>query len=79
VAYILNLLDQNKEFDSLHWFESVLLKFQGDQKDANASKEKDKEKKVSTAQLTINKIQSLITEFQLLRFSFTGARIFFQE
>ena len=28
VAYILKLLDQYKEFDSLHWFQSVSEKYQ---------------------------------------------------
>ena len=28
VAYILKLLDQYKEFDSLHWFQSVREKYQ---------------------------------------------------
>ena len=77
IAYLLKLLDQNKEFDSLHFFESVLKKFQSDSKDASASKEKDKDLKVSTAQLTINKIQSLFSEFQLLHLNFAGAGIFF--
>jgi hypothetical protein len=27
VAYILKLLDQYQEFDSLHWFQSVMLKY----------------------------------------------------
>lgn len=28
VAYILKLLDQYKEFDSLHWFQSVQEKYE---------------------------------------------------
>jgi WASH complex subunit 7 len=79
IAYLLKLLDQNKEFDSLHWFESVLKKFQAESKDANANKDKDKDLKVSTAQLTINKIQSLHSEFSLVNLNLTGASIFFLE
>lgn len=79
IAYCLKLLDQNKEFDSLHWFESVLKKFQAESKDATASKDRDKDLKVSTAQLTINKIQSLHSEFLLLNLNLTGASVFFLE
>jgi len=79
VTYILKLLDQIRDFQSLHWFDAVQTKFGAEHKDAaTALREKEKDKdKISTAQLTLKKLSSILTEFQLLRFSFTGAQVFF--
>jgi len=71
-AYILKLLDQYNDFDSLHWFESVLSKYNEDLKT-----KKDKKGEISTANLTIKKLKGFQSEFELLRYSFNSARVFF--
>jgi WASH complex subunit 7 len=79
VAYILKLLDQNKDFDSLHWFESVTRRYEEEQQAViNASKSKTKEDQ-QTVQLTLKKFKRQLLEFELLKYSFSGARIFFKD
>jgi len=74
VAYILKLLDQYKGFDSLNWFDSVMAKFAQQEKDV---KSKTGAQDVKTAQLTIKKLKGFQQEFELLRYIFSGARVFF--
>jgi WASH complex subunit 7 len=74
VAYILKLLDQYKDFDSLNWFESVKAKFLQQEKDV---KSKTGAQDIKTAQLTIKKLKGFQQEFELLHFVFSGARVFF--
>jgi len=84
IAYILKLLDQNVDFDSLHWFESLREKFTKEnvkleqlaQLEKRGAKRTSKEQQ--TAQLSLKKNNLYLTEFELLEFSFSGARIFFK-
>eukprot|EP01111_Echinosteliopsis_oligospora_P016308 TRINITY_DN6722_c0_g1_i1.p1 TRINITY_DN6722_c0_g1~~TRINITY_DN6722_c0_g1_i1.p1 ORF type:complete len:602 (+),score=102.79 TRINITY_DN6722_c0_g1_i1:173-1807(+) len=78
VAYILKLLDQNKDFDSLHWFESVTKRYEQEERETiekNRNKSKDDQQ---TVQLTLKKLRNQLMEFELLKYSFSGARIFQQ-
>jgi WASH complex subunit 7 len=79
VAYILKLLDQYKQFDSLHWFEEVFNRYAEEQKKVDSQISKQKKEEQQTAILTIAKLKGYLTEFQLLQFSFDGARIFFKD
>lgn len=84
VAYILKLLDQYKQFDSLHWFEEVHAHYREEQKKVQAevssgSNSKQKKEEQQTAVLTIKKLQSYQMEFDLLKFAFHGAKIFFND
>lgn len=83
VAYILKLLDQTRDFDSLHWFESVRDHFDAQAEHlaraaaaAKSGKRATKEEQQTTV-LNIKKVQAYQAEFDLLRFSFAGAKIFF--
>jgi WASH complex subunit 7 len=84
VAYILRLLNQNAEFDSLHWFESLAEKFSGENEkleklvDAEKRGARRTDKDQQTAQLTLKKNNLFLHEFELLEYSFSGARIFFK-
>ena len=72
------------EFDSLHWFDSIKEKFGKEnikldrlvQLEKRGAKRTSKEQQ--TAQLTLKKNKLFLTEFQLLEYSFSGARIFFK-
>jgi len=97
VAYILKLLNQNVDFDSLHWFESVtqrytteqdklqgaLAKAQQQQQPVKGKKAPPPSEKATeeqqTALLTLKKLKAYQMEFELLRFSFSGSRIFFKD
>ncbi len=79
VAYILKLLDQYKQFDSLHWFEEVRTRYTEEQKKVQATVSKQQKEDQQTAVLTVQKLRSYQMEFELLRFSFDGARIFFKD
>jgi len=79
VAYILKLLDQNKEFDSLHWFEAVTKRYEEEQRNVIASNKQRSKDDQQTTQLTIKKLKTHLMEFELLKYSFSGARIFFKD
>eukprot|EP00057_Strongylocentrotus_purpuratus_P007399 XP_011661873.1 PREDICTED: WASH complex subunit 7 [Strongylocentrotus purpuratus] len=77
VAYILKLLDQYQEFDSLHWFHSVKFKYNKDKETVRKQMGGD-EKLHNTAQLTIKRLDTYQREFDLLYYSWSSARIFFR-
>ncbi|ESO99519.1 hypothetical protein LOTGIDRAFT_113446 [Lottia gigantea] len=85
VAYILKLLDQYHEFDSLHWFQSVREKYYHDKKililqnqvSQQAAGRVD-EKLQQTMSLTLKRIDLYMQEFDLLYYSLSSARIFFR-
>lgn len=79
VAYVLKLLDQNSKFDALHWFDAVAQYY----RDAKAEKERELQQKKRTKEsydsimYQLKNIKARFHEYQLLRFSFTSAKIFF--
>jgi len=82
VAYILKLLDQYHQFDSLHWFQSVKDKYQKEKeqvlKQSNAGSGKTDEKLSQTMTLTVKRLDIYQQEFDLLYYSLSSARIFFR-
>ncbi|CAI9722200.1 Hypothetical predicted protein [Octopus vulgaris] len=82
LAYILKLLDQYHEFDSLHWFASVKKKYSTDkmevQKQQTSASVKMDEKLNQTTTLTMKRLDVYIQEFNLLNYSLSSARIFFR-
>lgn len=80
IAYILKLLDQYHDFDSLHWFQSVKEKFVAS-KNSLTSDQKSQQtdaKLMQTQSLTLQRYATYIREFDLLQFSLSSARIFFR-
>lgn len=82
VAYILKLLDQYREFDSLHWFQSVREKYLKEiravAKQQNVQSASQDEKLLQTMNLTQKRLDVYLQEFELLYFSLSSARIFFR-
>ncbi|XP_069766077.1 WASH complex subunit 4 isoform X3 [Narcine bancroftii] len=82
VAYILKLLDQYQEFDSLHWFQSVREKYVKEKnavvKQQNVQSTNQDEKLMQTMNLTQKRLDIYLQEFELLYFSLSSARIFFR-
>jgi len=86
VAYILKLLDQTQQFDALHWFDSVrdhylklidkLNKQEAEEKHSRRSR-KERQEQQQTTVLNQKKLALYMREFDLLKFSFAGAKIFF--
>jgi len=74
IAYILKLLNQNRDFDALNWFKSVTEFYQQELQ----AKTRDKEN-VKISQLTKNKLAGDLREFELLKFAFCSARILFHD
>jgi len=79
VAYILKLLDQHRQFDSLHWFEEVTHRYTEEQKAIQVQASKQRKEDQQTVALTLKKLKTYQSEFELLRFCFHGARIFFRD
>ncbi|XP_071485715.1 WASH complex subunit 4-like [Diadema antillarum] len=77
LAYILKLLDQYQQFDSLHWFHSVKFKYNRDKEMVRKQMGGD-EKLQNTATLTIKRLDTYQREFDLLYYSLSSARIFFR-
>ena len=79
IAYILKLLDQFKEFDSLHWFDEIATKYLKEQKSLQSQLNDNKQKEDhQTILLNLKKSKMYQMEFELLRYSFDGARVFFK-
>ncbi|XP_068718075.1 WASH complex subunit 4-like [Montipora capricornis] len=81
VAYILKLLDQYHEFDSLHWFQSVQDKYAKEKAEVVASLNRGTvrdEKLQQTMSLTLKRLNTYQQEFELVYFSLNSARIFFR-
>lgn len=82
VAYILKLLDQYQDFDSLHWFQSVRDKYRKEMNEVYKEKKlamgKDDEKLQQMSTLTVKRLEICQQEFDLLNYSLSSARIFFR-
>uniref|UniRef100_A0A3B3VAH5 WASH complex subunit 4 n=1 Tax=Poecilia latipinna TaxID=48699 RepID=A0A3B3VAH5_9TELE len=82
VAYILKLLDQYLEFDSLHWFQAVRDKYRKElsavAKEQTVQSAGQDEKLLQTMNLTQKRLDVYLQEFELLYFSLSSARIFFR-
>jgi hypothetical protein len=81
VAYLLKVLGQDNEFDSLQWFAGVGKKLFEEKKQAHQtiSESKNDEKLQQASTLTAKRIQDMLQEFHLLRYNLSSARIFFQK
>jgi WASH complex subunit 7 len=80
VAYILKLLDQYHEFDSLHWFQSVRERYTKEKEDIQKQPMTARmdEKLQQTMTLTAKRLDVRQQEFDLLYYSLSSARIFFR-
>jgi len=84
IAYILRLLEQDADFDSLHWFESVQahLRRQRAQLEQTMAANKGKSSggfDAAHTQVAIKRLEAVIVEYDLLQYSLTGARVFFRD
>lgn len=89
LAYVLKLLNQNSEFNALHWFKAVRQKYRTELKqlvkareengDNHESSNKQYDDKLQqTIALSEKRINIILQEFDLLYCSLNSAKIFFQ-
>ena len=80
-AYILKVLGQDDEFNSLHWFESVEHYIARRRHEVNKAKagRRPTEEEAQMMQLSNKRLDALHQEMELLRWTFNGARIFFRD
>lgn len=85
IAYILKLLDQDAQFDTLHWFDSLKSFSEKQREEATTSSskksfwtsKKDPTNQKQTLKLTIQMIKRRSDEFDLLETTVHSARILF--
>ena len=82
LAFITRTLDQWKQFDSLHWFESVENMSRAERDELTQQMQESKKKKSSglTAEEYQHRMklnQQRLMEFELLNYSINSARVFF--
>jgi WASH complex subunit 7 len=81
IAYILKLLNQTSNFNSLHWFKSIRAKYIYDKEkliQQTQTADKNDEKLQQTLLLTDRRITAFQQEFDLLYYNLSSAKIFFQ-
>lgn len=71
LACILRILGQDAQFDSLHWFDSIEAAL-------TTKRENIGGKGHHGLKASVNRLESIEKEFDLLFYSFSGARIFFR-
>ena len=70
--------DQWKQFDSLHWFESVEESFNTEKRNVDNQRATERDDKLqNTLSLKLKRVETTLREFQLLHFHVNSARIFF--
>jgi WASH complex subunit 7 len=83
LIYILKMLDQITDFNSLNWYTSIRTKIKGEQerianeKTKITSTSKD-EKLLQTLLLSEKRLNTFQIEFELLFYNISSAKIFFQ-
>lgn len=78
IAYILKLLDQDSNFETLHWFDSVWNHIKAEKEAIDEQKSKGSLQLQQALALTEKKIKTIEEEYKLLYYSLTSARIFFR-
>lgn len=83
LAYVLRLLNQNSDFNSLHWFKAVHQKFSSELEQLAKTREEYGNSNTSsklhqTLALSEKRINVILHEFDLLYCSLNSAKIFFQ-
>lgn len=83
LIYVLKLLDQISEFNSLNWYKSIKIKIRNDREKITEQRRKmeanEKDEKLSqTLLLSEKRLNAFQQEFELLFYNLSSAKIFFQ-
>jgi WASH complex subunit 7 len=79
VSYLLKIFKQENSLDSLHWFQSVIEKFENDSKQFSQHKVKKTQDDLLQQNMSLRKINTYKNEFELLYFTYNTARIVFND
>ena len=84
LAYILAILQQDAAFDTLHWFDTVDLKYRRDERElkqelAKVSNSRKDEERRSEFQLKEMRVSRALLDYKLLLWTLNGSRIFFKD
>ena len=85
-SYILAILKQGPQFESLHWFDTMYNKYGEEQKTTKAELSSVKNKRgrsdkdtISELEIRSGRIETMKKEFRLLFYSLDGAQVFFKD
>jgi len=76
LAFLLRVFGLDEKFESLHWFQSVIDKLANDEK-LNLNSKKGKEDVMMQQNMSLRRIQTYKTEFELLYYTYNSANILF--
>ena len=84
LAYLLKLLDQRANFESLHWWDCIQARYAAERKqllgegasDSGAARSGGRKEDANS--LAVKRIESYELEFELLYYAHNSARIFFR-
>lgn len=81
ICYLLKVFKQENSFDSLQWFQSVIDKFETNEKEFTNNKNKKSSNQTDILQqnMSMKKITTYKSEFELLFFTFNCAMIVFND
>jgi len=73
-------LNQNAQFDSLHWFEAVHHQYKLNKEKSEAALASGRKREdADTLALTLRRLAAYQREFELLYYSFSSAKAFFRD
>jgi WASH complex subunit 7 len=86
IAYILAILKQGPQFESMHWFDTMYGKYGQEQKSTQGELNQVKGKRgradkelISELEIRSARIETMKKEFRLLFYSLDGAQVFFED
>lgn len=79
VSYLIKVFKQENNFDSLHWFQSVIEKLENDTKQFGLIKNKRSQDELLQQNMSLRKINTYKNEFELLYFTYNTAMIVFND
>eukprot|EP01156_Anaeramoeba_ignava_P010318 Anaeramoba_ignava/a479362_86.p1 GENE.a479362_86~~a479362_86.p1 ORF type:complete len:1184 (-),score=304.20 a479362_86:2743-5994(-) len=78
IAFILRVLGQDDDYDSLRWYSAVSSHYREEYRKVEEElANKKNKKKAQTLNFRLNQLKTLLLEFKLLDYSLNSARIFF--